>query len=309
MITNIRFRITTDQRGKISTGKKSDAGYPQSLDYFYIDDFPELIKAYGNKPQKLLVYFPSDIIQDFFDCNYVLYGGGLGGKKGTKIRSCDSETCIHRIAEEVEGVKYEAGEETECICDSLPEIVKREKDGKEVPNPQLCKYSMYFKAFIALPTTGKVDFPTCFMFESHSKNTGDAIFSELEKIKALNQGILRNVPFLLTVKMIEGKTDAKMRFPIWNLQAVGTLSQIQENTSHLLAQSEFNVKQLQESNENPSVIAMNFYKQQIKESKSLKDVLVHYEKMKTDPLLTIEQKEELAALCTTRKHELTSSKQ
>lgn len=247
MITNIRFRITTDQRGKISTGKKSEQGYPQSLDYFYIEDFPELMKVYGNKPQKLLIYFPSDIIQDFFDCNYVLYGGGSATKKGTKIRSCDSETCIHRIAEEIKGIKYGAGEETPCICNDLPEDDKKR-----------CKYSMYFKAFIALPTTGKVDFPTCFMFESHSKNSGDAIFSELEKIKALNQGILRNVPFLLSVKMIEGKADPKQKFPIWSLQAFGTLSQIQENTSHLLAQSEFNIKQLSGKTEDPQIEVARF---------------------------------------------------
>jgi len=209
MIVDIKTRINCDSRGKITTGKKSDKGYPQSTDYFVIDEFPELQVAYGLQPKKLVLFFPSDNIIDFFDCNYVAYGNE------TKIRQCNGETCLHRIDENINGIQYKAGQETDCICANMEHNDKKR-----------CRYVAYFKAWVADPKLGKVDNPLCYLFQTTSKNSGDTIFSELEKIKALNNGVLRNVPFGLSVEMVSGREQAKMKFPIWHLQAIGFLTDI-----------------------------------------------------------------------------------
>jgi hypothetical protein len=213
MIKNIQLKVSADPRGKIKSGMKNAKGLPQSLDYFNIDKFPDLQAAYGLKPSMLIVFFPTNNITDFFDCNYVLYG------KETKIRSCDGERCIHRIDEEIGGTKYAAGEESECTC--LKHKIG-DKDKKR------CKYHAYFKAYIALPQTGKVDSPMCFLFETGSHNTGENVLSELEKIRVLNNGVLLGVPFALSVKMVSGKESAKTKFPIWTLTPIGLLSEIRK---------------------------------------------------------------------------------
>lgn len=205
MIKNIKYRINCDERGKITTGEKSEKGFPKTLDYFDISDFPELANSYGNKPTKLIIYFPTDNIEDFFDCNYVRYGSN-----NSKIRQCDGEECIHRIREEFNGKVYNPGDITKCIC-------------QEIEEEKRCQYSMYMKAWIVDPLVGKVNNPLCYLFHTGSKNSGDNILSELEKIKILNMGVLRGVPFALTVKMAEKKDNAMKKFPIWNLQAVGML--------------------------------------------------------------------------------------
>ncbi len=217
MIKDIQARINVDHRGKITTGKKSDKGYPQTTDYFVVDDFPELKKCYGEKPQKLVLFFPSDNIADFFDCNYVLYGNE------TKLRQCDGETCLHRIDEDISGKKFKAGSESECICKTLLTDEKKK-----------CRYVAYIKAWIADPKLGRVENPLCYLLQTGSKNSGDTIFSELEKIKSLNMGILRGVPFGLSVEMVGGRDNAKVKFPIWHLQAIGLLSEIKQRTGFML---------------------------------------------------------------------------
>lgn len=231
MIKDMRRRITVDIRGKITTGCKSPEGYPQSLDYFDISDFPELRTAYGDKPDKLIVIPPSDRIEDFYDCNYVKWGKGPSGP--VKIRQCDSEECCHRIEETIEGRKYEAGEISECTCQSQPEEIL--ENGKMKPNPKRCHYDMSFKAFIAMPDTKMVENPACYLFETRSKNSGDALYSELDKIRALNMGVLRGIPFVLSVRMVGGRDDAKLKFPIWNMQAMGMLSEIRKASQAAVA--------------------------------------------------------------------------
>jgi len=228
MIKNVKMRISVDNRGKISTGRKNpETGYPQSLDHFDITDFQELVSVYGDKPDKIVVVFPTDEVSDFFDCNYMLYGK----QKGDAVlkRRCDGEECIHRIKETVGGKTYEQGEFSSCVCSDLPEMIEDDKHpGKEKPNPERCKYGAWLKAFVLNPHTKKIENPNCYFFETHSKNSGDAVLSEIEKIKALNMGVIRGIPFILSVKMVSGKTSATQKFPIWNLQVVGMLSEIRE---------------------------------------------------------------------------------
>ena len=208
--TDIRPRISADRRGKITTGTKSEKGYPKALEYFNIEKFPELQEAYGEKPDRLIIYLPSNNIEDFYRTEYNSYGSNQ-----TKKRTCDGTCCIHHISETINGKKYEAGEESDCICRDLPD------DSKEN-----CNGYMSLKAFIA-DMNGVVINPICYFFESHSLNTADNIYSEVQKAWRLLNGRLVGIPFLLSVDMVNGK-DAKQKFPIWSMQTLGTVKQIAE---------------------------------------------------------------------------------
>jgi len=214
MIRDIKRRTTVDARGKITSGIKNDKGYPQAVDYFVVSDFNELVRVYGPKPTKLILYFPSDDITSFYDCNYNSWGKGPSGP--VKKRSCDGERCVHRIAE----YGRQPGEEGECICKKM-----------NLDEKSRCRYDCYFKAFVADPNTGRIENPACYFFETHSKNSGDAVYSELENIRALNMGGIRGIPFVISVKMASSANSATQKFPIWSMQAVGTLSKIAEISS------------------------------------------------------------------------------
>lgn len=207
MLKSMRTRVGVKQGGgKISTGiKVGNAG--RGVDYFNISDFPELIAAYGEKPQMLIVYPPSENLEDFFDDQMCLWAGG---KNAVKVRTCDGETCVHRIAEEVDGTPYAAGEETSCICDSLSEDHKKR-----------CRYLVNPKFYVGMPPTFAVDDFNCYLFETHSINSGEQLKSEMLKIKKIT-GRLAHIPFKLTVKMASGGQNASEKFPIWHLECAIT---------------------------------------------------------------------------------------
>ena len=223
MIKNFRARVMVDPRGKIKTGMKGKTKegkeYPKSLDHFNLAKFPELREAYGEKPAALVVQFPSNEPIDFFDCNFEHWAKAKEQEQGTLIRRCDGETCLHRINETVAGKTYAAGEESKCVCIDL-------EDGKKdsAAARQRCKYTAYLKAWVVLPQTGKIENPLCYLFETHSRNSGDAIFSALNDVRVLTGGVLRGITFSLSVKMVGGKEDAKQKFPIWTLIPLGTVS-------------------------------------------------------------------------------------
>jgi hypothetical protein len=218
VIKTMKMRFAVDRRGKITSGEKGTSStgkeIPKSLDHFNVDKFPELANAYGDKPKELTLYFPGDTITDFFDCEFNTYSSA-----NTKIRSCNGEECIHRIQEEINGATYAAGEAGACVCQTMsPDDKKR------------CKYVAYLRAWIGIPQPSgapKIDNTLCYLFMTHSQNSGDAIYSELKKIELLNHGILRGIPFKISVHMAAGKMNAKEKFPIWSLEAIGTVTEIQ----------------------------------------------------------------------------------
>lgn len=214
----LRPKINVDKRGKITTGikaisERTKKEYPKATDYFVITDFPELMRSYGDKPTKLVLFFPDDEkgeIEAFFNVDYVLYGGNQ-----TLIRKCDGNECLHRIDEEVAGQKYVAGEIGECVCTNLPEDDKKR-----------CKIACYVKAYIADKQTGEVNNTSCYLFYTGSRNSAENLYSEIKKIRNLLGGCLKGIPFGLSVEMVSGKTDAKQKFPIWNLKALGSVKQL-----------------------------------------------------------------------------------
>jgi hypothetical protein len=250
MIKTIKAnRINIDKRGKITTGikKKSESTgkeYPATTDYFVIDDFPELKPIYGEKPKKLVVVFPTNIMIDFFTVDYVLYGSN-----NTMIRKCDGEECMHRIDEELllvstlddEGnaqesehrnKKYIAGELSECCCKLMAQTI--DKNGKEAKNPKHCSCAMYLKAFLVDYKTKKIISPLCYHFYSGSENTAANIYSELTKIQTMMNGRIAGLPFGLSVDMVPGKTNAKIKYPIWTLQILGTMAQLEQAAESFL---------------------------------------------------------------------------
>ena len=219
MIKSFKTRISVDPRGTITSGKKDSKGLPVKLDYFNVEDFRELVEAYGAKPTEVVVVFPTDNIPDFFDNGLALWKATKAEGKGIKIRSCDEEECIHCVPETIGGKKYEAGEISPCVCDDLPE-----------DDPQRCHFRMKLKAWIALPKSGKVENLMCYAFSTGSRNSSDAIYSELLKVQWFNKGTLRGVPFVLSVKMVTSSTDNKIRFPIWSIRSAVTVTEMQRLT-------------------------------------------------------------------------------
>lgn len=219
MITDLKYKIPVDARGAITSGIKAtnSAGkeYPKSVDYFVIDDFPELKRSYGDKPNKLVLFSPANDLKDFLDINYVLYGAN-----NSRIRTCNGESCYHRIDNEIEGVaKFKAGQTTPCICKEYDLTDSHKKK---------CRPFFWMKAFIGDIKLGRVENSSCILFKSGSKNSAENIISELEKVRTLTNGNLLFIPFGLSVEMVSGSTDAKTKFPIWKLQVLGSISQIKE---------------------------------------------------------------------------------
>lgn len=236
----LKTRFNVDKRGKITTGIKvvnNNTEYPKTTDYFVVDEFSEIVAVYGAKPKKLVIVFPDDEITSFFDVNYVLYGSN-----NQLIRKCDGSECVHRIAEELEvigdyindtptetsphKVKYEAGEISNCVCKIMSATVTN-KQGASVRNPKLCSPAMYMKAFVLDYKSRMPISPSCYLFYSGSENTAANIYSELIKTKNFFGGRIKGIPFGLSVEMVSGR-NAKTKFPIWNLQILGTVGQLQQ---------------------------------------------------------------------------------
>lgn len=226
MRVNWRFKISADIRGKITTGTKGKSkggeDIPKSLDYFNITKFEELIEIYGKKPDKLYVIFPSDNIDEFFQTEYSVWATSKTGNPW-KRRVCDGETCRHVTAEvlEIDGEKKEfnAGEEHGCF--------KCDEDDCGLEKRDRCRPYTGFSAFILDPNTGKIIIPRPYRFQTNSVNSSDNLLTELFSIFNGFGGV-KNIPFELTVKMAETQTETgkKTKYPIWNLQAYGSVAMI-----------------------------------------------------------------------------------
>ncbi|WP_448510665.1 recombination directionality factor [Immundisolibacter sp.] len=214
----LKFKIPCNPNGAITSGikvvsERTGKEYPKALDYFVIEDFPELVNSYGQKPKKLVLFFPTNDIAGFLDINYVLYGSNQ-----QLIRKCNGETCFHRIDNEIdEKTKFKAGQTTPCICKEY---------GLSDDHKKKCHVFFWMKAFIGDLKLGKVNSPVCYLFKSGSKNSAENIISEINKVLDITGGNLVGIPFGLSVDMVSGSTDAQARFPIWTLQVLGSIEQI-----------------------------------------------------------------------------------
>ncbi len=221
LVKDFRYRVAADPRGNITTGQRSEAGLPEKLDYFNVSDFPELIEMYGEKPAELVIYFPTDNPFDFIQDRYERWASKDG--KSVLVRHCDRETCIHRISETVGTDDFGAGEESSCSCITF-----------DLDEKKQCKRHMWMKAYVAHPKTFAINNPLTYFFDNHSRNSAENVISHILQIKDLNMGVLRNVPFRLSVRMVQDSSEAKKKFPIWYLTVIGFLDQIRESRERLL---------------------------------------------------------------------------
>lgn len=222
-----------------------------SLNYFNIEKFEELKTIYGEKPEKLLVCMPTDNADDFFDEGYAVWGAPkTPGAKGSKVRSCDRTRCIHRIAKTIAGHEYGAGEVSECVCD-LYDLWN--KDNKDKGRP--CQYGMYLRAYV-LNLGGKVERTLAYLFETHSPNSGNnvkqAIIDMLMFTRFLTGGVpkIALIPFDLSVRMVDSRTDAKQKFPIWQMSCGATIEELRERLLKVAKVLDWDgevVKQLEQS--------------------------------------------------------------
>ena len=250
---DLKKRVSVDQRGKITTGikKQNSEGveYPTATDYFVIDDFPELKAIYGDKPNRLMIVFPNHQLETFFAADNVLYGSNH-----QQLRKCNgSDECIHKINEEIDLVgkyddtgqtdedgnpliiqtepykaKYVAGEITKCICKIMPQTVINPKTRREIKNPKLCRCAMYLKAYIVNYKTGKPVQPTPYMFYSGSENTASNIYSKITDTLNMFGGKIAGMPFALSVKMVSSKREANKKYPVWEIQTLGTMELLEQ---------------------------------------------------------------------------------
>lgn len=203
-----RIRIPTDGRGFISSGRLKD-GRPIKLDHWDITDFDEVVAAYGDQPKTIYIRFYSEEMGVVFEDEFVRWAKSkAAGSKGTKARTCTGCECVHRIDEEVHGQRYTAGEISECVCTEMAD-----------DDPMRCRYSAHLKAVIVHPDTHQPLQPIIYGFRTTSRNNGDAIYNELLKTRMLC-GRITDIVFALNVKMCESKSDARKRFPLWELRAV-----------------------------------------------------------------------------------------
>jgi hypothetical protein len=235
------------KEGKIKSGTKkvNAAGkeYPASLDYFNIDDFPELKAGYGEKPAKLVIYLPANNIEDFYSERFALYNSS-----NQAVRYCDGDVCTHRMSEELCGDTYGAGEQGECVC-------KMYEDQEDFDKKKKCRFVAHIKAFVGVPPSMKPVSADCYLFETGSINSGINIKSELFKLQHLTGGNIAGLPFRIEVRMVGGKDDAKKKFPIWELRSLVALPDLEKRMLAMGVKTFADTLMLPAASEEPAVEA------------------------------------------------------
>lgn len=217
---NRKFKLHRDFRGKITVGNrgKDEKERPKALDHFNLIDFPEVAEIYGKKPTEMFIILPSDNIEDFYQDGYSRWG--KKGETAFLIRKCDGETSYDPIAESYEPCHKCYSEE----CQLEPE--KR------------CRPFGFLRAFVTTIPDPEKGIPPIvinmapYQFEWHSENSGDNVFSELQKTWEMTGGRLFGVPMKITVKMVEelknddkGKTYKK-KYPLIYIEQVGSIDKV-----------------------------------------------------------------------------------
>jgi hypothetical protein len=92
---------------------------------------------------------------------------------------------------------------------------------------------MNLKAFILNPADGKLISTLPHLFETGSRNSGGAVLTALQNLSGLTtlffgEPKIAYIPMRLWVKMVSGKDDAKLRFPIWELTPPTNVGEIIE---------------------------------------------------------------------------------
>lgn len=219
---DMQRRSTYDMRGKITSGTKtvsrSGKEHGKSLDHFNVLSFGELVAAYGEQPKTLLITFMSADPEDVFHTEYNTWGGKTG--KGIKKRSCDGEQCRLNLTQNIGGQSYSPGQ-YDCICDAL-------ELPPAGPKSERCACYTMMTAMVVDPQTGMVTNHVPYRFETHSRNSSDALWTILAETHGII-GTIRGIVFALQVRMIKSVDDDKPRnYPLWKMQRIGDVKQLLE---------------------------------------------------------------------------------
>lgn len=183
-----KVKLGRDQRGDISCGMR---GKLKSLDYFRVEDFPEVAAAYGLKPDRLIIYFPPGRIQDYF-----YFNKGEWNKNKKRKRVCDGVKYEVMYRQQINGIWREPGKDYDCECETC---------GCE------CKANVSFTAYVAHPETLNVITHIPIRFRTTSESAGYHLLSNLE----LRENQILGLPWILSVKMVE---VGDKKFPAWNIE-------------------------------------------------------------------------------------------
>lgn len=186
-IKQIKDREQLPELGNIRLGVRSETqgGYPQNVEYFVLDNVPEVKAVYGENPTELHAYLPTDEVDDVMPHFYKWFKGGTKSKDGELL-----------------------GGDLQCWGDGETGHVRKDMDrftrvvptrpclGRECPDwlnngkPQ-CKPIM--DLFIVLP---RVSLLGVYRISSSSWHTIQNFHNQLTLIKR-TWGELTNIPFLI----------------------------------------------------------------------------------------------------------------
>lgn len=212
----IQRRINTDSRGSITTGRLVN-NRPRSTEHFVVDDFAELIAAYGKEPKKLAIMFPSN---DPLDWLFSRHSDSIKNKETGNMftrRYCDGTTCHFNMDMKVCGRQYQADQEVACLC--YDESLNLADDEK-------CKLYTAMKAYVVHPINGVIIHHMAYKFENHSIYSTGNILSEIEKVLAFTGGKIMGVMFVLSCRMVDKPGKQLKKYPLWNIEPIGSIDQI-----------------------------------------------------------------------------------
>jgi len=194
----IKVSIGHDRRGKITSGAGSKSA-PKSLNYFNVRQFDEILYHYGEKPDKLILYFPSNTLEHFLTYRFVQWGSN-----GQTKRVCDKKTFFVRYDQEREREKgvvteypgdyYRAGKTYDC---------EHGRCG--------CRVDFRLIAFIANPKTGALINLLPYMFRSTSAISADFILTQLK----FHAGHYLGLNWLIWVEEVK---NGLKKYPIWKIE-------------------------------------------------------------------------------------------
>jgi hypothetical protein len=213
-------RATYDLRGKITSGTKvtnsQGKEHGKSLDHFNVSSFSELVGVYGQKPKTLLLTFINAKPEDVFHTEYNTWGGKTG--RGIKKRSCDGSQCRLNLTQDIAGQKYTPGI-YDCVCDAL-------ELPPAGPDSERCACYTMMTAMVIDPNSGTVVNHVPYRFETHSRNSSDALWTTLSETYDVYKTI-KGIVFALRVNMVKSVDDDQPRnYPLWKMQRIGTPQQL-----------------------------------------------------------------------------------
>lgn len=251
-----QYKNMTATIGKVKTGKKSDKGYPTSIDYFrftvsingeatdidqlrknngkhfILDRIHQCLEQFnlGNQPKSLPIVFVSD--DDNYSCSEQLE---LYTHSGERYAYTDGHSEVwvslekgwkRFTIEDINKPEYE-GKYGSSIQDFMNKLIAYMNENAEAYNANKVANKQYKAEFerklslkFAVPIFGLLG---CFEYVTKSVSSIDQIVNTFDMVKEVNGSVI-GVPFMLTVTKVKQARFAqkKRTYPVVNLIPVST---------------------------------------------------------------------------------------